>query len=273
MTRGAALATLHAQAPTRRTFLAVGAGLALAGLLPGCGTRQGPEEPGGRDRSEAALLARPADPTRPFPPPGTHLLGLEEDRDSLLYVPPGIRAGDAGPMVITLHGAGGDPNGGLALLRPLADERGLLLLAPASRGRTWDAIGAGFGPDVEVIDRALQRVFSAVAVDGERIAVAGFSDGASYALGLGGANGGLFDAVVAFSPGFVPVAPQEGAPRFFVSHGTDDDVLPIDRTSRRIVPALREEGLDVTYREFSGRHTVPPEIAREAVDWLGWGPR
>ncbi len=68
------------------------------------------------------------------------------------------------------------------------------------------------------------------------------------------------------------MAPRDGAPRFFVSHGTADDVLPIDRTSRRIVPALREEGLDVTYREFSGPHTVPPEIAREAVDWLGWGP-
>lgn len=118
----------------------------------------------------------------------------------------------------------------------------------------------------------MEQAFSAVAVDGERIAVAGFSDGASYALGLGGANGGLFGAVVAFSPGFVLVAPLDGAPRFFVSHGTADDLLPIDRTSRRIVPALRGEGLDVTYREFSGPHIVPPEIAREAVDWLAWGP-
>ncbi len=158
------------------------------------------------------------------------------------------------------------------MLRSLADERGLLLLAPASPGRTWDAIRAGYGPNVEVIYRAMEQAFSAVAVDGERIAVAGFSDGASYALGLGGANGGLFGAVVAFSPGFVLVAPLDGAPRFFVSHGTADDLLPIDRTSRRIVPALRGEGLDVTYREFSGPHTVPPEIAREAVDWLAWGP-
>ena len=266
------LANVHPQAPTRRSFLAACAGLALAGVLPGCGSRQGPEQPGERDRPEASLLARPAEPTRPLPGPGTHPLGLEEDRDALLHVPTGIRAGDAAPMVVTLHGAGGDANGGLALLRSLADERGFLLLAPASRGRTWDAIRAGYGPDVEVIDRAMQQVFSAVAVDGERIAVAGFSDGASYALGLGGANGGLFGEVVAFSPGFVPVAPRDGAPRFFVSHGTADDVLPIDRTSRRIVPALRTEGLDVTYREFPGPHTVPPQIAREAVDWLGWGP-
>jgi predicted esterase len=55
----------------------------------------------------------------------------------------------------------------------------------------------------------------------------------------------------------------------FVSHGTRDDVLPIDRTSRRIVPALRDDGYDVTYREFDGGHVVPPEVAREAVDRLG----
>ena len=271
MTRGTGLAGVHARRPTRRSFLAAVTGLALAGLLPGCGTRQGPEQPGEGDRREASLLARPAEPTGPFPGPGTHPLGLEEERDALLHVPPGIEAGDAVPMVIALHGAGGDANGGLALLRSLADERGILLLAPASRGRTWDAIRAGYGPDVEVIDRAMQQAFSAVAVDGERVAVAGFSDGASYALGLGGANGELFGEVVAFSPGFVPLPPRDGAPRFFIAHGTADDVLPIDRTSRRIVPALREEGLDVTYREFSGPHTVPPEIAREAVDWLGWG--
>ncbi len=126
---------------------------------------------------------------------------------------------------------GEDANGGLALLRSLADERGLLLLAPASPGRTWDAIRAGYGPNVEVIDRAMEQAFSAVAVDGERIAVAGFSDGASYALGLGGANGGLFGAVVAFSPGFVLVAPLDGAPRFFVSHGTADGGCPGSRRS------------------------------------------
>jgi phospholipase/carboxylesterase len=216
-------------------------------------------------------MARPGEPTGPFVGPGTHPLGLEEERDVLLHVPPGAEAGQAVPLIITLHGAGGNAEGGLALLRSQADQRGLLLLAPASRGTTWDAIRGGYGPDVRLIDRALQQVFRVVAVDGGRIAVAGFSDGASYALGLGLANGGLCSAVVAFSPGFVPEARRVGAPRIFVSHGTADAVLPIERTSRRIVRHLRDEGLDVTYREFSGPHTVPAEIAREAVDWLDWG--
>nr|WP_280139176.1 PHB depolymerase family esterase [Geodermatophilus dictyosporus] len=180
--------------------------------------------------------------------------------------PAGVSA--PAPLVVVLHGAGGDAEAGLGLLRPLADERGLVLLAPASRGATWDAVAGGYGPDVAVVDRALAAVFAAVPVDAARVAVAGFSDGASYALGLGLANGRLFRQVVAFSPGFVPPGPRTGRPPVFVSHGTDDDVLPVDRTSREIVPALREDGYDVTYREFAGGHWVPPEVAREAADRL-----
>ena len=119
-----------------------------------------------------------------------------------------------------------------------------------------------------MIDRALDQVFATVAVDPERVGVAGFSDGASYALGLGLANGGLFGRIIAFSPGFIPPAPRAGNPAVFVSHGEDDGVLPIRSTSRRIVPALRQAGYDVTYVEFDGGHTVPPDVARRALEWL-----
>ncbi|MFI7584211.1 alpha/beta hydrolase [Kocuria sp. M1N1S27] len=74
---------------------------------------------------------------------------------------------------------------------------------------------------------------------------------------------------MAYSPGFVPPAGRRGTPRIFVSHGTGDETLPVDRTSRRIVPRLEEDGYDVTYAEFAGGHTVPPEIVRRAVEWLG----
>jgi len=38
--------------------------------------------------------------------------------------------------------------------------------------------------------------------------------------------------------------------------------------SRRIVPRLEQAGYDVTYREFDGPHTVPPEMSREAAEWF-----
>ncbi len=151
------------------------------------------------------------------------------------------------------------------MLMPLADSAGLILLAPASRQKTWDIIFGQYGPDIAFIDTALEKVFSRYAIDYARIAVGGFSDGASYALSIGITNGDLFTHVIAFSPGFMAPARQKGEPRLFISHGTQDQVLPIDRCSRKLVPQLQRAGYDVLYREFDGPHTLPPAIARSAL--------
>ncbi len=186
----------------------------------------------------------------------------------MLYVPSGYQAATPAPLVLSLHGAGGDAEGSLHPLQPPADDGGFLLLAVASRGRTWDAIRGGFGPDVAFVDQALAWTFQRYAVEPVYVAVAGFSDGASYALSLGLANGDLFGRVLAFSPGFVAPGTRHGHPRVFVAHGTADAVLPIDQCSRRIVPRLRQATYDVTYQEFAGPHTVPPEIAGVGVAWF-----
>jgi predicted esterase len=117
------------------------------------------------------------------------------------------------------------------------------------------------------MDRALERVFDTVSVDAARIAVGGFSDGATYALSLGLINGDLFRRVVAFSPGFVVAGMPHGRPRFFISHGRADTILPIDACSRAIVRILSARGYDVTFREFAGGHQVPDDIAREGMQW------
>ncbi len=187
-----------------------------------------------------------------------------------LYVPAGYGAERPASLVLLLHGAGEDARDGLALLRGQADGAGLILLALSSRGPTWDLIlGRGrYGRDVAAIDEALTQTFSSYAVDPDRVAVGGYSDGASYAISLGISNGDLFGHVLAFSPGFMAPAGRVSSPRFFVSHGTRDRWLPIDRTSRRLVPELEGAGYEVRYREFDGPHVVPPGIAQEAVDWL-----
>jgi phospholipase/carboxylesterase len=229
------------------------------------------DRPRGQPRDRSALTARPKDiPPDQVPVPGQLALGLEQARDTLLYVPRGLQPGQPAPLILLLHGASGEAAGGLSLLLPLADTYQPVLAAPPSRGSTWDGIRGDYGPDVEVINRAMERIFELVSVDPLRIAVGGFSDGASYALGLGLANGDLFSKIIAFSPGFVPPAPRVGKPGIFVSHGDADDVLPIERTSRRLVPALEKDGYDVTYREFKGPHTVPRGIVQEVIDWLGW---
>ena len=155
----------------------------------------------------------------------------------------------------------------------LADRWGVILVAPRSRDRTWDVVSGGYGPDVDYISRALQYVLARLSVDRKLVALQGFSDGASYALSLGLTNGDLFSSIIAFSPGFVAPARLQGRPAVFISHGTDDGVLPIDSTSRDIVPRLRKAGYRVRYEEFPGGHAVPPVIAQAAVKWWLGHPR
>ena len=137
-----------------------------------------------------------------------------------------------------------------------------------TRAHLGSPAGRRNGPDATLIGRALEHTFSRYAVDPARLAIGGFSDGASYARSSGITNGDLFTHMVAFSPGFVAPAGHTGSPRVFVSHGTRDDVLPIDRCSRRIIPELERGGYDVLYREFDGGHTILPEIASEAIGWF-----
>ena len=108
-------------------------------------------------------------------------------------------------------------------------------------------------------------------MNAKRLAVTGFSDGASYALSLGLTNGDLFTHLITFSPGFLAPATKRGKPPVFVSHGNRDGVLPIQETSRRIVPELERDDHEVRYREFDGPHTVLLSVAREALDWFTSG--
>jgi len=91
----------------------------------------------------------------------------------------------------------------------------MLLLAIDSRQKTWDIILGGYGSDIAFIDTALKHTFNCIAVDPTRIAIEGFSDGASYALSVGITNGDLFTHIIAFSPGFMAPADQRGKPRLF----------------------------------------------------------
>jgi len=213
--------------------------------------------------------ARPGSAPPPsMPAAGLQPLGLGDERDGVRYIPSSYQPDQPAPLVLMLHGATGNGRRTLDALLPLADQFGLVLVAPDSRLRTWDVLTSGYGPDIAFIDRALTRCFADLAIDPARIAAEGFSDGASYALSIGIANGNLFSHIIAFSPGFISPPGQEGNPRIFVSHGRQDQMLPIDYCSRLFVPQLRRAGYDVTYEEFDGPHRTPPEIARMGVEWF-----
>jgi phospholipase/carboxylesterase len=234
----------------RRAFLTVGAG-AIAACVS-------------RTRLQAADDAAP----------GQHALKVGEPaRDGLYYVPRGYKADVPAPLWLVLHGAGGSSQSA-AYTFPLADEFGVIILAPDSRDdRTWDGVLLNWGPDVEFIAASVGRVAGICNVDRTRMSVAGFSDGASYALGFGISFGDQFTRIIAMSPGVMQPMARRGTPKIFISHGISDGVMPIDDTSRKFVPRLKALGYDVTYHEYEGRHTVSAQIVREAFEWTFGGKR
>ena len=200
---------------------------------------------------------------------GVQSLNLSRGRDGLLYVPKGYNKDKPAALAVMLHGAGGQAEHGLNLIRQYADEKNIILLSPASRDVTWDIIVKdSFDADVIFIDQALALIFNTYNIDTSHIALGGFSDGASYALSLGLSNGDLFTHLIAFSPGFYVTVQNTGKLPVFISHGVNDRILPITPCSRRIVPQLQKLGYTVNYHEFNGEHEIPADISANAVKWF-----
>jgi predicted esterase len=196
---------------------------------------------------------------------------------AIIYRPPTLAPGPH-PLIVLLHGAGQGADELIPVFRPEADQRGLILLAPKSAGGTWDLIVSAarfhgkppkngelpeFGPDVARIDAAMATVFQKAIIDPKHIVLAGFSDGASYALSLGLANPNLFHGVVAFAPGMM-IAPGRVslAQRIFIAHGRADRAIPIKVSRDGLAPALAAAGMKMQFRDFNGDH----KINREALD-------
>jgi len=226
-----------------------------AALLAGCVAFE--------DKRPGRLTARPHAPASAITLRGELPLGAGGERDGRIFVPTRGRA--SYPLMLLLHGATGSGERIERRLQGLAEELGFIIVAPDSRGMTWDHDTRG--TDVAFIDRALQDVFARYPIDTSHVAIAGFSDGASYALTLGIINGDLFTHVIAFSPGYIATEYFHGKPPIFISHGTEDEILAVERTATVLVPGLRRNGYRVEYREFEGPHTIPPEVARQAMEW------
>ena len=171
------------------------------------------------------------------------------------------------PLLVMLHGAGGRAISALSIVRAEAQRRRVVVVAPKSSSVSWDVLRGGFGPDVATIDQALEHAFSYHTIDARRVAIGGFSDGASYALTLGILNGDLFRNILAFSPGFTAANTAIGRPKIYISHGQADTILPYEQTGEPLARQLEKARYDVRFDAFKGGHKVPPDKVSSAMDW------
>lgn len=201
-------------------------------------------------------------------PYGESRLNLSDDfRDGTLYIPKSYKPEVPIPLLVMLHGYSGGAQS-VRYVFPLAEELGIVVIAPESRDLTWGQSIPGFDADVKYIGAAYRYVAEGLNLDLSRIALAGQSDGAGYALSMGLAYGDTFNHLLIFSGGLMIPVRRQGKPKIFMAHGINDVQMPIDRTARRFAPQLKDEGYDITYREYDGGHATPLPIFREGFEWF-----
>ena len=234
--------------------------------------------------SALSFLADPGapDPRLPAPPapdpgarrawrPGFFPIGLASGRDGVLHLPASLPRDRAVPLLVMLHGGGGEARSAITLLRPHAERLGFAVLAPESRGRGWRLGEAGAAqPDLAFVSAALRRVYGSIPVDPQRVAIAGFSSGGRFGLALTLANGDWLRAGLIFAAGDgLPRVVRRGRPKIVVTHGRIDPGPSFRGAANEIVRPLQAAGYPVSFHPFDGGHEMPPfQIARALDVWL-----
>ncbi|GAA4746722.1 serine esterase [Sphingomonas daechungensis] len=210
----------------------------------------------------AALLAMPAGSGEARTP----AVVQQVTPKAFSYVPANLTA--PAPLVVLLHGAGGDARNFLRQFERDADERGVILLSVQSAGRTWaQRKPTDEEKDVADIKAAIVALSSRSQVADGRTSVMGFSDGASYALSIGLAYPELFRTIVAFSPGYAfGPAELDTTQRIFIAHSRRDPVLPAANV-RAMVKAFEEAGYAPEVNWFNGGHEIDPQLRKLAFDF------
>ncbi len=207
-------------------------------------------------------------PSHPPLSPGQHYLGLSDERDTLLIVPEGLETDKPVPFFVMFHGSSGSAQKVLPFVEEYAHKNKILMMLPQSTFYTWDLTIGGHGPDLDKLEKALNLVSSHFIIDPKRFALAGFSDGGSYALSTGLTNGDVVSHIIVFSGGFMNVYLKKGQPRVFITHSPEDEQLNIKTSALKHVKELKDGGYDVIFELFSGRHTIHPPIVKKAIDFF-----
>lgn len=255
------------KSPSRRMFAKMG-----IAAISACATQPASAMPQSASSVDGRLVARPGVARKPSAQRGE--FNLFESPQPLAFIPNIVDAKKPAPMILLLHGAGQRAERLLTRITPAAQARGVIILAPQAASATWDIIRAfrgaaiNFSEDAQRLDASLSALFAQFTIDPKRVAIGGFSDGASYALSLGPRNQELFTHIMGFSPGgFVPFEDKARA-KVFVSHGRQDQILNFKNAAESVVPDMKAQGFDVRFEAFDGKHVFREEEIAKAMDWF-----
>src|SRR5262252_311415 len=190
------------------------------------------------------------------------------------YIPTNYDAKMKWPMVVALHGMGGDENsfftgydGGA--IRRVAEERGYIVVCPKGRGPYSMYLAEAERDVIDVISE-MKRDFS---IDDDRVYLMGHSMGGYGSWSIAVNNPELFAAIGPISGGGTPFSrPKLKAIThvpWVVVHGDNDPTVSVEE-SRKMVKAGKELGVEIKYIEVPGGNhgdVVVPAF-KDIFDWF-----
>jgi predicted esterase len=196
---------------------------------------------------------------------------------------PGERTGeeDSGPVLLLLHGTGGDENDLLPLGRELMP--GASLLSPRGKileggmPRFFRRLAEGVFDEEDLVERThelagfVESASRHYGFDAGKVWAVGFSNGANIAASLlmlrsnlmAGAV--LLRAMVPFEP---ESAPDLTGKPVYLAAGRSDPIIPPEN-SDRLAELLRSAGAEVALDWQPGGHGIRPVEVASAKSWLG----
>ncbi len=200
--------------------------------------------------------------------PGLQTVQSGSSRRFVVYIPSNYAADRDWPVAVLLHGSGDRGSTMVTALSRVAEDEGVILLAPDANRYTWDLVLGDVGPDADYIEQVLAWAFDHVNVDVSRLTLGGFSDGATYTAWLGLLNGDIFSQLLIMSGCARFPDERRGAPRILILHGNRDPIFGRDSCVSLLLPSLEANGYDVRFIEFEGRHEISEEFSRAAMAFV-----
>jgi phospholipase/carboxylesterase len=195
-------------------------------------------------------------------------------------------AGEPEGALVLFHGRGADEHDLFPLLDVLDPERRLVGATPRGPlslppgGAHWYVLGGIGTPESTTFHASysaasewLEDFLAEHAVEYDRLALGGFSQGGVMAYSLGLSAGRRRPAALTVFSSFIPTV--EGfavdlsppLPPVAIGHGTLDPVIGVE-WGRRAKELLERARAEVLYRETPMYHQIDPEFVQQASVWL-----
>lgn len=194
------------------------------------------------------------------------------------------------PTIVALHGWGASAHDLLGLAPYLYGGQALVLCpqgpmsletGPGTTGYGWFPITGGAPPDAATFHASVERLsafldvlYERYPVDASKVILLGFSQGGVMAYSLALRDPKRYAALVALSS-WLPDAlvdqlgpcPDGESLPIFISHGTEDAIIPIHRAQESNARLL-DLGYEPQYREYKMQHEIRPEALSDMVAFL-----